>query len=138
MVLDYSALKNAIKRLEEGIVLLQNEPSQDLFKDGVIQRFEFVYELCAKLLRRYFDSVSELSQASSREVFSDLIREASDNGLLLHGWDVWIEYRNARNRTSHTYDQEKANQVLGIVPAFLDDAKFLLTQLELRNKRADG
>ncbi len=135
MKLDYSSLKKSILRLEEGLVFLHNEPSQDLFKDGVMHRFELAYELSAKFLRRYFDSVTAVKQAVTREVFSDLIRDASSNGLLLHGWDVWIEYRNARNLTNHAYDLSNADMLLNILPAFLDDAKFLLIQLELRSER---
>lgn len=65
--------------------------------------------------------------------FPDLIRTASRMGLLLNGWDRWMDYRKARGTTSHAYDREKVADLLEVVPAFLAEAKYLLEQLEQRN-----
>jgi hypothetical protein len=40
--------------------------------------------------------------------FATLVRTASERGLLKSGWDKWQIFREARNITSHTYNQAKA------------------------------
>jgi hypothetical protein len=46
-------LVNAIDRLREGLVRHTGEPADDQLRDGLIQRFEFTYELCHRMLRRF-------------------------------------------------------------------------------------
>jgi len=53
----------------------------------------------------------------------------SEQGLLLSGWDHWVDYRKARGTTSRVYDGEKAREVFSIVPAFLLEAQYLLGRL---------
>jgi hypothetical protein len=45
MTLDISSLGNAVQRLREGLARYKREPSDDQIRDGLIQRFEFTYEL---------------------------------------------------------------------------------------------
>ncbi len=84
------------------------------------------------MLKRYL----ELSEPNSEQVdhmsFPDLIRTASERGLLLNGWDIWRLYRDARNNTSHTHNEKKAIQVCALIPAFLDEATRLLSTLQER------
>ena len=63
---------------------------------------------------------------------ANLIRTASERGLLDNGWDVWSTYRHARNLTSHTYDEKKAREVCIVIPKFTEDATFLLECLQKR------
>lgn len=44
MWLDLTSLKNAIERLKEGLGALKADPENTLYRDGVIQRFEFTNE----------------------------------------------------------------------------------------------
>lgn len=44
-------------------------------------------------------------------------------------WAEWRTYRDMRSRTSHTYDEEVALQVVAGIPAFLQEAEFLKNQL---------
>jgi hypothetical protein len=69
----------------------------------------------------------------SRRSFPELIRTGSERGLLLSGWDVWKGYRTARGITSHTYDEARADQVFAVIPQFLQDARYLLAQLQERS-----
>ena len=45
----------------------------------------------------------------------------------------WKLYRKSRGTTSHAYDEEKALDVLSIVPAFFEEALYLLEQLKKYN-----
>lgn len=126
--IDYSPLGRAVERLNEGLQIMRREPDNAMYRDAVIQRFEFTYGLCVRMLaRRLEQSVSEPLQKEMS--FPALIRTASENGLLKSGWDVWVEFRKARNLTSHVYNEETAREVLLVIPAFAEEAKFLYQTL---------
>jgi len=130
--LDFTALGKAIDRLGEGLEAIQREPENTLYRDAVIQRFEFTYGLSVKLLARYLEQAS-VEPLEADLTFPTLIRSASELGILRSGWDRWYIFRNARNLTSHTYDEAKAKSVLDKIPDFLDEARFLYRELERRN-----
>jgi len=128
--LDFSMFNQAIMTLDEAVIERQNDPHNLFVRDAMIQRFEYTYELAHKMLKRYL----ELSEPNSETVdlmsFPELIRTGSERGLLKNGWDIWKQYRDARNITSHTYNEKKAEQVCLVIPLFLNDAKLLATQLK--------
>jgi nucleotidyltransferase substrate binding protein (TIGR01987 family) len=138
--LDLSAFTSAIHSLSEGIAVVSDEkwfyaqsPSvQNTLVAGVIQNFEFVYEISIKMLRRRL----EIDAASPSEVdqdnFRDLLRSAAEKGLIADV-EAWFNYRKMRNTTAHTYDHEKAQKVYQGTLAFLTHAQVLLQNLEARN-----
>lgn len=127
---DFTPLGRAIARLEAGLEHASTIPNDDLLRDGVIQRFEFTYELCWKLLLRHLESISPDPEALDGISFPGLIRTGTEKGLLRSGIEVWKEFRRARGMTSHLYDHEKSLEVFSLVPAFLEEARFLLKRLD--------
>ena len=130
--LDLTSLVEAVARFAEGLETLRKEPDNTLYRDGVIQRFEFTYELSHKTLKRYLEMTAANPAAIDDMVFQDLIRTGNEQGMLLNDWEAWKSYRQSRTATSHTYNEEKARRVLDRVPAFLNEARFLLEQLQKR------
>ncbi|MBF0627409.1 MAG: nucleotidyltransferase substrate binding protein [Magnetococcales bacterium] len=130
--LDLSSFANAVERFAEGLEALAQQPGHSLIRDGVIQRFEFTYELAHKMLRRYLEMTDASPESFDGMTFQDLIRTGNEQGLLLHDWTAWKEYRQSRTDTSHTYHEEKAVRVIGRIPVFLEEARFLLGQLRQR------
>lgn len=135
MTLDITPLVNSIKRLEEGLERYQSDVSDTQIRDGLIQRFEFTYEIAHKMLKRYLESVSPTPGEFDAADFHYLIRSASEQGLLLRGWPEWRAYRNMRAKSSHTYDEEVALQVVAGIPLFLDEARHLRDRLKERLAR---
>lgn len=132
--LDLTPLEKAVKRLAEGLARYEQDITDTQIRDGLIQRFEFSYELSHKMLKRHIEAVSANPAEVDAMTFQDLIRTGSEQGLLLSGWDKWREFRQARTDTSHTYDEDKALKVVAHLPAFLDEARHLLKQLQERNQ----
>lgn len=138
--LDLGALKSAVTSLEESIAVVsdgnwfnsQSEKVRNTLIAGVIQNFEFVYEISIKMIRR----IIELESASPNEVdetnFRDVLRVAAEKGLV-KDVEAWFRYRKMRNITAHTYDHEKARQVFAGTIDFIQDARDLLAKLEARN-----
>lgn len=133
MALDTSSLGKAIDQLAKGLVEARAEPGRELLRDGVIQRFEYTYELSHKLLRRFLEQTEPSPGEIDGASFAELVRLGSERGLVKSDWDVWRTYRTARGTTSHTYDSAKAKQVFALVPAFLEDARALLGAIERRS-----
>ena len=131
--LDVSPLANAVDRLAEGLVRYEKDVSDTQIRDGLIQRFEFSYEISHKLLKRHLEAVAATPEKFDAMAFADLIRSGSEQGLLLGDWTKWRAYREMRSKTSHTYDEETAIEVVRGIPAFLEEARYLLTQLQERN-----
>ncbi|MGB5736718.1 MAG: nucleotidyltransferase substrate binding protein [Thiohalocapsa sp.] len=131
-MLDISALEKAIDRLHEGLARYRRDISDTQIRDGLIQRFEFTYELSHKMLKRYLVSVAATPDDYQAMPFQDLIRSGNARGLLLHDWPAWRTYREMRGKTSHTYDEDTALQVVAGIPDFLAEAVYLRDQLRQR------
>ncbi len=95
--------KNALNRLEEGLSETDINP---LIVDGVIQRFEFNYELAWKVMKFFLEYQGIEGVKSPRTTF----REAYSFGLIDDG-DDWIDMLKDRNLTTHTYDEKRAKRI---------------------------
>ena len=132
MQLDIGALVNAVERLREGLERHRREPDDDQLRDGLIQRFEFTYELSHRMLRRFLRQGSASPDGIAQLPFQDLIRSGNEQGLLSGDWPAWRRYRDMRARTSHAYTAAIANQVVECIPDFLAEATYLRDRLRER------
>lgn len=140
MLLDLTSLNKAIVSLENAIMVFDQNGSsafdtmtKEVIKAGLIQNFEFTYELSHKMLKRYLELTEPNSTVIVEMNFADLIRTGYEKGLLLNSWDIWKNYRKARGTTSHTYDADKVGEIIREIPQFFKEAQYLLAELEKRN-----
>ena len=132
MKLDTTSLGNAVRRLREGLARCEREPADEQIRDGLIQRFEFTYELSYRMLSRYLKVIAASPDEIEWTPFADLIRTGNAQGLLRGDWPAWRRFREMRTRTSHTYDNKVASQVAAAIPAFLEEAEHLYAELQRR------
>lgn len=140
-ILDTTALEKAVASLEETLKSLENyewfniqQPIiQDTLIAGAIQKFEFVYELDIKMLKRQLKRIASNDLDIDSADFRDMLRLSLKYGLIERMED-WLDYRKMRNITSHTYDESKAQQVYNGISDFLESSRFLLKQLQQRNQ----
>ncbi|TAN62074.1 MAG: nucleotidyltransferase [Magnetospirillum sp.] len=132
MALDITPLQNAVIRLREGLERYRLDETDAQIRDGLIQRFEFTYELSHKMLKRYLAETSANPAEYEGMAFADLVRSGSENGLLLGDWPSWRGYRDMRAKTSHTYDENVATEVVAGIDAFLEEVEFLVARLRTR------
>ena len=128
--LDLSALKNALNRLVEGNDRYLKDINDTQIRDGLIKRYEFTYEISHKILKRHLELSSPNPTVFDSMAFSDLIRTGNEQSLLKNDWTKWKIFREMRSKSSHTYDEQIAKEVVSIIPDFIDEAKFLLKKLE--------
>ncbi len=98
----FQNFKRAYKKLadafEEDI-----EDLSDLEKEGVIQRFEYTFELAWNTMKNYLEYAGvELKEKSPRAV----IKEAFAASLISDG-QQWIDMMLLRNELSHNYDPDE-------------------------------
>lgn len=80
MPLSVIPLRNAVQRLREGLARHQSEPADEQLRDGLIQRFEFTYELSHRTLRRHFTQTAASPDEIAQMPFADLIRAGNAAG----------------------------------------------------------
>jgi len=102
-VLEYSLkkLKKAHQRLKEGITQAKDE----LGKDGVIQRFEFTFELLWKALKLYLEHQGIIVK-TPRDSFVEAFRVD-----LIGDEKIFLDMLEDRNNTSHIYDEETSEKI---------------------------
>ena len=126
--LDITSFENALNSLVDILVRYDKDPADIVVRDAAIQRFEYTYSLALKMLSRFINKESK--EITHTMTFNQLIRTANQFGLLKSNLEIWDDYRQKRNSTSHTYDEAIALEVMSIVPSFKDDAEFLLNKLK--------
>jgi nucleotidyltransferase substrate binding protein (TIGR01987 family) len=133
--LKITPLQRAVSRLEEALTAHLRSPADTLIRDGLVQRFEFTYEISQRLIRRYLADNIVPPEDIAEMTFADIIRLANQNQLLLGDWPRRKGWRDMRARTSHSYDEQVARDVVAAIPGFLDEARFLRDRLSERLNR---
>ena len=114
----FSNFNKALEKLSQAMLLVSNKRAQiqdpgelaiitqEVVKEGIIQRFEYTHELAWNVMKDYAYYQGNSTIGGSR----DATREALQLQLLENG-HVWMEMIASRNSTSHTYDEEVANDI---------------------------
>lgn len=118
----------ALEQLNEGVEITRSRELNNLEKQGLIQSFEYSHELAWKVLKDFLESRGNTEIYGSR----DATREAFQNGLISDG-ETWMSMITSRNKTSHTYNEDTAKEILNLIitaytPA-MNDLKKKLDQL---------
>ena len=96
--------RKALSRLSEGIT--KYDETDDLLRDGVIQRFEFTFELAWKTLKAVFEDEGLRGLNSPKSV----LREAFAAELIKDD-ELWLAMLNDRNSTAHIYNEGLAIEI---------------------------
>ena len=95
--------------------ILARDLSDDGLRDGAIQRFEFCYELFWKSVKARFEALNRDVGAAPASVLG---------AAYLAGWfddePVFRRMGQDRNLTSHTYEQELAEEVAARLPRYYE------------------
>ncbi len=99
----FSNYKKALAQLTK---FIDKGELNELEQQGLIQAFECTHELAWKLLKSFLDSrgIRDIygSKDATRAVF---------NLALIEDGESWMDMIKERNRNSHTYNQEVAEQI---------------------------
>jgi len=96
--------KKAFSQLEE---FIRQDQLNKLEEQGLIKAFEYTYELAWNTMKDFLEYQGETDIPGSR----DAIRKSFARGIIKDG-DVWLDMLQARNRTSHTYNEDTARDIV--------------------------
>ena len=138
MTLDLSSLKKGVHSLERAINVATamikgavDTDQEEVIRAGVIQNFEFTYELCWKFMKRWLE-INAGGEAIDGSTMKELFRIAAERHLI-KDVEAWFAYHKSRNKTAHTYDESTAASVYAAAIRFAADARYLLEVLESKN-----
>ncbi|HLP56531.1 MAG TPA: nucleotidyltransferase substrate binding protein [Fluviicola sp.] len=113
----FSNYQKAFGKLKEAVEFIRNtahdvedddtwELMDEMRKESLIQRFEYTHELGWNVMKDYAHFQGNPSVAGSR----DATREAFKLQLINDG-EVWMDMIKSRNLTTHTYNEDTANEI---------------------------
>ena len=102
----FSNYNKALAQLEKAVRLSKERELSDLEQQGIIQAFEYTHELAWNTMKDYFEYQGDSSIKGSR----DATRAAFKAEIITNGED-WMDMIRSRNKTSHTYNQETADEI---------------------------
>jgi len=122
----FNNYRKAYDLLKDALII--DEPSE-LEIEGMIQRFEYTFELGWKTMKDYLEEKGFTEIVGSKEA----IRIAFSNGIITDG-EIWMEMIKARNLTTHIYNSETAHQIWSDIirlyfPCFEQLRNYLETKL---------
>jgi len=127
-----SALNSVLAKSDDALFMSSlDDVARNAIKAGVIQHFEFSYDLCWRFIKRWLETniAPAVADGVTRR---ELFRLGAENRLL-ENVEQWMRYHEARNLTSHIYQPEIAERVYNTAHDFARDAARLLAALEARN-----
>ncbi len=116
----------ALARLQEGSNKYDGE--DDLSRDGLIQRFEFTFEMAWKTLKILFENEGLEGLNSPKTV----LREAFSAGLIKDE-ELWLAMLKDRNSTVHIYSEELAIEICNnIQQSYIKELHMLAEKIQIR------
>ena len=106
----FSNYKKALQQLGDAVALSENRELSDLEKQGMIQAFEFTHELAWTTLKDFLEYKGQKDIYGSK----DASRKAFSLGIVEDG-EGWMDMIQSRNKTSHTYNRETAEEIVNAV-----------------------
>jgi len=121
----YNNFKKALAQLER---FLENQELNEMEEQGLIQAFEYTFELAWKTLQDILEEISGYPEIRGPR---PTITQAFNDGLISNG-EKWMEMLKDRNRTVHTYDENIARE---IAQAIRNEYRNLFTELDQNFRR---
>lgn len=102
----FQNFRRAFAQLSKAAALAAERELSELEQQGLIQAFEFTHELAWTTIKDFLESRGTTNLYGSK----DATREAFAKGLIDDG-DEWMDMIESRNQTSHTYNEETADEI---------------------------
>ena len=117
----FDNFQRSMQQLDMAFELMEERELNELEKQGVIQAFEYNYELAWNMIKDFYEYQGATGIQGSRDAF----RLAFERGLVKDG-QVWMDMVKKRQLTVHTYNRETSEAIL---TAIVDDFYYQLNEL---------
>jgi len=108
----FNSFQQALGRLKETVNQRKPETLSELEKEGLIQRFEYTFELSWKMLQ---DLLKDRGYTDIKGPNPTLQQAFKDGYITDH--DGWRNMKRGRETTSHTYNEGSATKIAGHIYA---------------------
>ena len=123
-------LNNFSKALGQLTNFIKKGELNELEKQGLIQSFEYNYELAWNTIKDFFEAQGETNINGSRDAF----RLAFRRGLIEEG-EIWMEMIGSRALTTHTYNEKTADEIVHAIKDVYYD-EFVKLHMKLESLKA--
>lgn len=121
----FENLQKSINNLLEAKKCIEQDGPRKIYTMALIQAFEIAFELSWKTMKNYLEYngiVVDTPRSAIKESFA--------NHIITNG-QSWIDMMEARNTTSHTYNEEYANELVNdILNIYIPQIELLKTFFE--------
>ena len=126
----FDNFQRSLRQLDMAMALMEERDLSELEAQGVIQAFEYNYELAWNVIKDFYVHQGVVDIQGSRDAF----RTAVNRGLIEEG-EEWMAMIKSRQLSVHTYDEEVMETLLEDVihrfyPLFVALRATLLEKLE--------
>jgi nucleotidyltransferase substrate binding protein (TIGR01987 family) len=119
----FSNYQKALRQLQK---FIDKGELSELEEQGLIKSFEYTYELAWNTIKDFLEFQGHSDIFGSRDAF----RKAFQLGIIEDG-AIWMDMIKSRNRTTHTYNEETANEISRtVISVYFDAFKKLHEKLE--------
>ena len=127
----FDNFQRALKQLEMAFAIMEARELNELEQQGVIQAFEYNYELAWNVIKDFYQYQGVTDIQGSRDAF----RLAFERGLIKDG-EIWMDMIKKRQLTTHTYNRETSEKILTVI---VDDYYYQFERLAevLEKQKAD-
>ena len=134
-MLNLSKLEKEMHVLESK--LKQHNQNLGKLSDQCIQQFISTYELCMKVILQYLEESSGSPSEVQYLSFEQVIRKAYRISIIGEELQIWKKFRDFRNKIIHSSLQMKTKENFELISHFLDEVRYLLTELKKRVKHLE-
>ena len=123
----FQNLEKALTQLEKGLAI---EHPTDIEQQGIIQSFEFTFELSWKTLKDFLEA-----QGVTCQFPREVIKKGFQHEIIAKG-EIWLEMLGKRNLLAHTYDEKLASEAYRLIKEkFASEIQQLVKWLRKQNEK---
>ena len=127
----HQRLSNYNKALAQLKKFIDKDELNELEEQGLIQAFEYTFELAWNVIKDYYEYQGVTGMQGSRDAF----RTAFNRDLIADG-EIWMKMIESRTKTSHTYNEEVANEIAEAIVNYYYDC-FIDLRAKLESLKED-
>ena len=112
------SMKNLLQKI------LTNQKKDEIEEMAAVQVFEVCFELAWKVCQKVLNH-----QGKEARFPREVLRLAAEAELIKDP-EIWFEFMDKRNITSHTYDINVLDEIFSLLPEFVEEFNDLINNLQ--------
>lgn len=106
----FSNFNKAFSKFSQAVTQAKEKKLSELETEGLIQRFEYTYILALKTLQDYIKDIGIPDINGPSKVLQEALKIK-----LITDSEGWFKLKKSREKTSHTYDPETAEEIKELI-----------------------